>query len=476
MTSASNNWVGVAFATSMGGPWYYESTAFVQGATGAWQHKSIDLRQVTDYFGNGTIDLTGRTTVYARFIFSHSTGSADEGVYIDNVSLVGDNVVLPTVTSMPPQGLNAGIGSTVTITGTNFGATQGTGKVGFLHGAHMDGTKVDAPIVSWSDTQIVCQVPRYAQSGAVTVTNASGQTTSGYTYQVGFSTGGLHAYSLPVSYRINENGADLVGEGAAIQAAFPSWGAAGSSFTLTYGGACATTVNPPSARNNYNDIYFASSGFTDSGILAWNMYWYGGSYGSHIVESDIVFNDAHTWADGAVSGKFDVQSVALHELGHTVGLDDQYLNTSKVMGAASSGATKRALTQTEIDGAIYLYGASDTTAPNAPTVTSSSHPSQVQWYSDRMLAFSYSATDPSGIAGYSWALDQQNTTTPDTVSEGTSTTAGFSACPDGTWYFHVRAKRWCGQLGGHGALCGEDRYDGPVRTQRLVDDACAARA
>ena len=237
---------------------------------------------------------------------------------------------------MTPQALNAGIGSTVTINGTGFGATQGTGAVRFLHGTYMDGTRVDAPVVSWSDTQIVCQVPRYAQSGSAVVTNASGQTTAGYTYNVGFSTGGLHAYSLPVSYRINENGADLTGEGAAIQAAFPTWSSAGTPSAGVWW-ACSTTANPPSARNNYNDIYFASSGFTDSGILAWNMYWYGGSYGDHIIESDVVFNDAHAWANGAVSGKSDVQSVALHELGHTVGLDDQYLNTAKVMGAASTG-------------------------------------------------------------------------------------------------------------------------------------------
>ena len=101
----------------------------------------MDLSQVDDYFNGGTKDFTGLTTVYVRFTFQHGTGATDEGVYVDNVALTGDNVVLPTISSMSPQGLNAGVGSSVTIDGANFGATQenraGALPAWHVHGRHL---------------------------------------------------------------------------------------------------------------------------------------------------------------------------------------------------------------------------------------------------------------------------------------------------------------------------------------------------
>jgi poly(3-hydroxybutyrate) depolymerase len=42
------------------------------------------------------------------------------------------------------------------------------------------------------------------------------------------------------------------------------------------------------------------------------------------LESDIVFNTGYTWRTDGLNGGIDVQSVALHELGHTLGLGDLY--------------------------------------------------------------------------------------------------------------------------------------------------------
>ena len=53
-------------------------------------------------------------------------------------------------------------GSSVTMTGTDFGDTQGTSSVSF------GGTAV-ASYTSWSDTQVVCLVPAGAE-GTVEVT------------------------------------------------------------------------------------------------------------------------------------------------------------------------------------------------------------------------------------------------------------------------------------------------------------------
>src|SRR5687767_11535713 len=73
------------------------------------------------------------------------------------------NIVQSAFASSPAisaTSVSSGVaGTSVTITGTNFGATKGTSNVYFRGNA--------APIVSWSDTQIVCTVPPSATAGAL---------------------------------------------------------------------------------------------------------------------------------------------------------------------------------------------------------------------------------------------------------------------------------------------------------------------
>ena len=64
------------------------------------------------------------------------------------------------ISSLSPA--SAAVGTPVTITGTNFGATQGTSTVKF------NGTA--ATPTSWSATSIVAPVPAGATSGNVVVT------------------------------------------------------------------------------------------------------------------------------------------------------------------------------------------------------------------------------------------------------------------------------------------------------------------
>lgn len=70
----------------------------------------------------------------------------------------------PKVTGVnPPTGQE---GQNVTVTGSNFGATQGSSTI------TIDG--LPAEVVSWSDTKIVIKVPPGASTGAVVVTTAQG--------------------------------------------------------------------------------------------------------------------------------------------------------------------------------------------------------------------------------------------------------------------------------------------------------------
>lgn len=82
----------------------------------------------------------------------------------------------------------------------------------------------------------------------------------------------------------------------------------------------------------------------------------------------------------------------------------------------------------------------DVTPPLMGAITSSSHPVSTTWYTGRDATFAWSASDASGIAGYSYVLDRSAGTVPDTVIDGTGTTATYPGLADGEWYFHVRAR------------------------------------
>jgi hypothetical protein len=118
----------------------------------------------------------------------------------------------------------------------------------------------------------------------------------------------------------------------------------------------------------------------------------------------------------------------------TSGLTDGtwYFHVRGLDGCGSWGATRHYTVR--VDG----------TQSSAPTVTSSSHPSDSAWYSDRSPSFSFGVSDTSGVDGYSYLVDTSPFTTPDTASEGASSTYTASGLGDGTHYFHVRARNGAG--------------------------------
>jgi len=95
-------------------------------------------------------------------------GQASNG-FVFTVSAPG-----PNISNVAPN--PAAVGTSVTITGMNFGATQGTSTVTF------NGT-VAAP-TNWSATSIVTPVPVGATSGPVVVT-VGGQASNGFSFTVG---------------------------------------------------------------------------------------------------------------------------------------------------------------------------------------------------------------------------------------------------------------------------------------------------
>lgn len=120
----------------------------------------------------------------------------------------------------------------------------------------------------------------------------------------------------------------------------------------------ADTVTP----DNQNEVYFAD--ITDSNAIAVTIVWgiFGGPpSGRQLVEWDQVYDDVtFDWsADGAgVIGKMDVDNIATHELGHSVGLADLYntcVDETMYGYSANAETKKRDLNAGDITGANALY-------------------------------------------------------------------------------------------------------------------------
>ncbi|MFE7760058.1 matrixin family metalloprotease [Streptomyces sp. NPDC057438] len=70
------------------------------------------------------------------------------------------------------------------------------------------------------------------------------------------------------------------------------------------------------------------------------------------------FDDTeHTWSIGAVADCFDVETVALHELGHILGLGHSSVLGAVMAPLVAANMTKRDLVQDDINGALSLYSA-----------------------------------------------------------------------------------------------------------------------
>ena len=69
------------------------------------------------------------------------------------------------------------------------------------------------------------------------------------------------------------------------------------------------------------------------------------------------FDDSETWVDGAVAGGFDIETVALHELGHLLGLKHSDVNGSVMWPYVSSNYTMRTLQPDDLTAIRSLYPA-----------------------------------------------------------------------------------------------------------------------
>jgi hypothetical protein len=334
----------------------FEGGGITGGTNGAWQQITFDLKDV------GTLgNLCGDASVYLRFECEvASDGGSVEGPFIDDIVLRKYATgALPTITSITPSSASAGTGTSVTIEGTGFGATQDTSTVEFFQRSGQP--TVPATVSSWSDTSITCTVPETASSGPVVVQTASG-TSDGSNFIVTFSYGNKKwDGSAPViEYYVNENTSDCTGEAAAVQAAGVTWTDANSALSFQYMGSTSATT---ASQNDVNEAMWVDTLDEFTVGLATTWAYADGT----IIEADVQFNDLHyTWdtSEEPSGDVMDVQSVALHEFGHWLRLLDLYgqlaggvNDEAKVMyGRTTQLNVKRTLHSTDTDGILWIYG------------------------------------------------------------------------------------------------------------------------
>jgi hypothetical protein len=155
---------------------------------------------------------------------------------------------------------------------------------------------------------------------------------------------------IPVPFRINPNTGDVPGDGerTAVQNALATWtNASCSYFAYSYQGSCSATSQ---AQDGVNCVSWSPS--SGGGALAKSFWWF---QGSRIIESDIVFYDSYSWSTNPGVGQYDVESVALHELGHSLGLGHSSYSSAVMWYSILAGVERRSLHFDDRDGVCALY-------------------------------------------------------------------------------------------------------------------------
>lgn len=253
----------------------------------------------------------------------------------------------PVITSINPNRLSAGTDSVLTINGSAFNASRGSGFVEFSD-ANSGGAGFITPLTSqyvyWDDTMIRVKLPTRAGTGVFRITNSDPLTaTSTFSLTVPYNltnvtfnpgSGNQH-YIAPLqglsngtsmSFAYNTSFFDSTLAKAGFKSALEQWRC---STLVNFDTISATTSTNIPSNNSENVVAWDFNAPLSLGVLGVAYSNYSGCIVSGVIswfatDLDVIFNDVpytgYTWqyGNGTPSGtQFDFESVALHELGHS---------------------------------------------------------------------------------------------------------------------------------------------------------------
>jgi hypothetical protein len=299
-----------------------------------------------------------------------------------------------TISSLSPTVITAGTKSILTINGTGFGATRGTGFVEFTTASGSFAQPFAKDYISWSDNQIRVMVPSRLVGQAPDNAAASGQV------KVTPSAGAVatSAGSITVKYALF-NAPIAAGDTAAVMNAgnFNTLGGYTLQFNNQFNTSfttegretflrtlnkwmCATRFNwtisatESSIRADLND---GVNVVTDdvlsplpANVLGRGMNYVSGCGSGNATKAitvgqDIIFNDnpgGLAWnfgSDAPTASEFDFETTALHELGHLHQIAHARNTSAEVMAATvGAGFSRKNLTQNDIDAGLDVMARS----------------------------------------------------------------------------------------------------------------------
>ncbi|MBK5286690.1 MAG: IPT/TIG domain-containing protein, partial [Bacteroidia bacterium] len=261
-----------------------------------------------------------------------------------NENLQESGRATPVISNFSPTTLSAGTRTLLTINGSNFGSTRGSGSVSFCN-ADLGGvayTGVSQPLYyqQWTDTQIKIYVPGDVMAssvgtGNIQVTNNSSETgTSSSPLTIDFNRYEvIYAGEIIPTILYDDNGsggytfiphtevAALPAATSAINRALSTWNC---SDQINWNISSSSTTTDVTTGDGVNVIRFdngteMSSGTLGYGSSYWGLYSNGVQKYWVLTETDITMDDGTNWNYGPgnpASSQYDFESVLLHELGH----------------------------------------------------------------------------------------------------------------------------------------------------------------
>jgi len=283
------------------------------------------------------------------------------------------------ISSFTPSTISAGTKTELTINGTGFGSSQGSGRVIF-DDADNGGFGTISPLaseyVSWSNTQIVVEVPNDAGTGFFSVENDLNETDESNT-QLNVTYNLINLNYNQNAYRPNivelssggiefEFQTDFFNDPDPMNAfvrALNTWRCSNESGTGIYFIDAGSTTVDDMTNDGTNVVRFADNSELGGALAvtatSYSACFSGGDWVWYVTDIDLSFDatpstSSYSWnydeADGSTGNtEFDFESVAVHELGHAHLIDHSISSGDVMHYSIGAGDEHRAINDDEWD-------------------------------------------------------------------------------------------------------------------------------